>query len=136
MAEQMSRVSRKTDSICTRPCFTGWLTLAEAAALGAEPTPASLENRPRLMPCIRAEPVKPAKMAWKSKAPWKMRPNTWGSSSRFSTTTMIATSTYRPPMKGTRVEATAIIRLPPPMTQKAVSRAATPPMIQGVTPSL
>ena len=39
-------------------------------------------------------------------------------------------------MKGTRVEATAIIRLPPPMTQKAVSRAATPPMIQGVTPSL
>ena len=104
--------------------------------MGAEPTPASLENRPRLMPCIRAEPVKPAKIAWKSKAPWKMRAKTVGTSSRFITMTISATSTYRPPMKGTRVEATAIIRLPPPMTQKAVSRAATPPMIQGVTPSL
>ena len=117
VAEQITRVSRNTDSICTRPCFTGWLTLAEAAALGAEPTPASLENRPRLMPCITAEPVKPAKMAWKSKAPAKMRPNTWGSSPRFMTMTTRATSTYRPPMMGTRVEAKAMIRLPPPMTQ-------------------
>ena len=43
VAVQMSRVSMNTESIWTRPCFTGWLTLAEAAALGAEPTPASLE---------------------------------------------------------------------------------------------
>ena len=63
VAEQISRVSRKTLSICTSPCFTGWDTMAEAAALGAEPTPASLEKRPRLMPYIMAEPVKPPKMA-------------------------------------------------------------------------
>ena len=85
------------------------------------------------MPCMRAELVKAPKMAWKSKAPWKMRTNTWGRSSRFSTTTMTATSTYSPPMKGTRVEAKAMIRLPPPMTQKQVSRAATPPMTQGMS---
>ena len=63
VAEQITSVSRKTDSIWTSPCFTGWLTLAEAAALGAEPTPASLEKRSRFTPCITAEPVKPAKMA-------------------------------------------------------------------------
>ena len=34
VAEQITSVSRKTDSIWTSPCFTGWLTLAEAAALG------------------------------------------------------------------------------------------------------
>ena len=43
VAVQTRMVSMNTDSICTRPCFTGWETLAAAAALGAEPTPASLE---------------------------------------------------------------------------------------------
>ena len=43
VAVQISRVSMKTESICTRPCFTGWDTSAAAAALGAEPMPASLE---------------------------------------------------------------------------------------------
>ena len=36
VAEQISRVSRNTDSICTRPCLAGWDTSAVAAALGAE----------------------------------------------------------------------------------------------------
>ena len=43
VAEQMRSVSMKTESICTRPCFAGWETSAAAAALGAEPMPASLE---------------------------------------------------------------------------------------------
>ena len=58
----------KTESIWTRPCFTGWETEAVAAAFGAEPTPASFEYRPRLMPYIIAEPAKPEKIALKSKA--------------------------------------------------------------------
>ena len=80
VALQITRVSRNTDTIWAKPCFTGWVTMAAAAALGAEPTPASLEKRPRLMPCIMAEPVKPAKIAWKSKAFWKMAAMTDGSS--------------------------------------------------------
>ena len=36
-------VSMKTESIWTKPCFTGCETDADAAAFGAEPTPASFE---------------------------------------------------------------------------------------------
>ena len=79
VAVQISRVSINTDSICTKPCFTGWDTSAAAAALGAEPTPASLEYRPRLMPNITQEPAKPEKIAWKSKAWLKILPTTAGS---------------------------------------------------------
>ena len=77
---QMSSVSMYTDRLCTRPCFTGCDTLAVAAAFGAEPMPASLENRPRLMPSITTEPAKPPAMDWKLKADSKMVANTAGSS--------------------------------------------------------
>ena len=43
VAVQSNKVSINTDNICTSPCFTGWLTFAEADAFGAEPIPASLE---------------------------------------------------------------------------------------------
>ena len=76
----MSSVSMYTDRLCTRPCFTGCDTLAVAAAFGAEPMPASLENRPRLMPSMTTEPAKPPAMDWKLKADWKMVANTAGSS--------------------------------------------------------
>ena len=58
--------------------MTGWETSAVAAAFGAEPIPASLEYRPRLMPCIIAEPRKPPKIALKSKALLKMLAKTLG----------------------------------------------------------
>ena len=45
------------------------------------------------MPYIMAEPVKPPKMAWKSKAPAKMLPSTWGTIRQLSTTITTATST-------------------------------------------
>ena len=47
----MTMVSVNTLRACISPCFTGWETVAVAAALGAEPIPASLENKPRLTPC-------------------------------------------------------------------------------------
>ena len=84
------------------------------------------------MPYIMAEPVKPAKIAWKSKASEKMRPSTWGSSWICSTTTISATSTYMPPMNGTRVDVTFMIRLPPPMRQYPTRTARIAPMTQGV----
>ena len=76
----MSSVSMYTDRLCTRPCLQGCDTLAVAAALGAEPMPASLEYRPRLMPSITTEPANPPKMAWKSNAEASTMPNTFGSS--------------------------------------------------------
>ena len=54
-------------------------TLAVAAAFGAEPMPASLEYRPRLMPSMTTEPANPPKMESMSNALWNMRPNTAGS---------------------------------------------------------
>lgn len=48
--EQTSRVSVNTPRVWIRPCFTGWLTSAVAAAFGALPSPASLLNIPRLKP--------------------------------------------------------------------------------------
>ena len=45
VAEHMSSVSMKTESICASPCLTGWLTQAAAAAWGAEPIPASSGDR-------------------------------------------------------------------------------------------
>ena len=67
-AVQMINVSRNTPNACTRPCSTGWLTAAVAAALGTEPSPASLENRPRLIPFITVAPNKPPPAATGSKA--------------------------------------------------------------------
>src|SRR5699024_6499763 len=59
VALQINEVSVITLSICTRPCLTGWLTFAVAAAFGALPSPASLEKRPRLTPCKMAAPIPP-----------------------------------------------------------------------------
>ena len=78
-AVQMTIVSIKTEKVCTRPCLTGWLTEAEAAALGAEPMPASLENRPRLMPWTTIEPAKPPTTLLKLKASEKIMAKTAGS---------------------------------------------------------
>ena len=69
----------KTDNICTNPCFTGWLTMAEAAAFGAEPIPASLEYRPLRIPYIMADPANPAKIALKLNASSKICASTAGS---------------------------------------------------------
>gem|GEM_PF-4391171 len=69
-----------TESICTSPCFTGWETAALAAAFGAEPTPASLENSPLLIPCITQDPANPPKMACTSNALLKMLVNITGTS--------------------------------------------------------
>ncbi len=78
-AVQMTIVSMNTENVCTRPCLTGWLTDAEAAALGAEPMPASLENRPRLMPWTTIEPANPPTTLLKLKASEKIIAKTAGS---------------------------------------------------------
>ena len=87
---QMTMVSRMTPKACKRPAFAGWLTFAAAAAQGAEPEPASLENRPRLTPFISAPPKAPAAACRSPKASSTMRANTPGSRAAFFTMTKIA----------------------------------------------
>ena len=59
---QTTSVSIKVPSIATSPCSTGSLVLAAAWAIGALPSPASLENIPRATPKrIAAQTVAPAK---------------------------------------------------------------------------
>ena len=75
---QITMVSINTPSACTRPTFTGSLSSAAAAAHGAEPEPASLENRPRFTPFMSTAPKPPAAI-WRSpKASAKILANTPG----------------------------------------------------------
>ncbi|SCT93540.1 Uncharacterised protein [Staphylococcus aureus] len=50
VAVQTNIVSKNTPNDWIKPCLTGCGTAAVAAAFGAEPIPASLENKPRLIP--------------------------------------------------------------------------------------
>ncbi|MCY1562777.1 hypothetical protein D9M68_1002260 [compost metagenome] len=68
MLVQMIRVSMNTLSDCTMPWAAGCLTCATAATLGALPSPASLENRPRLTPIMIAAPMPPANAGSRPKA--------------------------------------------------------------------
>ena len=81
---QMTTVSIRTPSACTKPIFTGSSQEAAAAAQGAEPLPASLENRPRLTPFISTAPKPPAATCRRPKASEKMRPSTAGSWRKFT----------------------------------------------------
>ena len=57
---QITMVSINTPKACNNPAFAGCPTSAAAAAQGAEPEPASLENRPLFTPFIRIAPNPPA----------------------------------------------------------------------------
>ena len=71
VAEQTRIVSTKTPIDWMSPCFAGWVTCAVEAALGAEPSPASFENRPRRTPLSMAAamlPARPPITSWAPKA--------------------------------------------------------------------
>ncbi|MCY1450071.1 hypothetical protein D9M71_668520 [compost metagenome] len=57
--------------------------MADAAALGAEPMPASLENSPRLKPLRIAAPMPPAAASCRPKALCTISDSTPGNSSRL-----------------------------------------------------
>ena len=76
--EQIITVSIKVPVIDTRPCLTGSLVFAAAAAIGALPRPDSLENIPLATPCYMASnsaPRVPPATALRPNAPsniWTM----------------------------------------------------------------
>ena len=88
--EQMRIVSVKTLSACTSPCFTGWETLAMLAAQAAEPSPASLEKSPRLMPFIIVAPSVPPANCSMPNALLMMTEKTCGMRPMFITMTTAA----------------------------------------------
>ena len=65
--EQITIVSMNGPSMATTPSRIGSSVLAAECAIGAEPSPASLENTARLMP-ITSTPMKPPYKASLSKA--------------------------------------------------------------------
>src|SRR5699024_9249399 len=87
---QTTRVSKYTPRDWIRPCLAGWDTEAVAAALGTEPIPASLENRPRRTPCMITAPrVAPAN---------SRRPKAWDTIevTIAGTSAMLMITTMRP----------------------------------------
>ena len=87
---QTTRVSATGPIIATRPSRIGSLVRAAPWAITSVPTPASLENAPRLMP-TRTTPSKPPPTAWGLKASRKIEansPGTWSMCSRSSSRVM------------------------------------------------
>ena len=84
---QTTIVSTNTPSIWIKPWLTGCFASEVAAEFGAEPIPASLENKPRLIPISIVLETKlpniPPATAEKSKALSIIRPNIAGTRLMF-----------------------------------------------------
>ena len=124
---QINKVSVNTASVCINPCLTGWVTLAVAAAFGAEPIPASLLNNPRLIPCISAMPTPPPNACSQPKAWLMMRDITSGRCVILSNTMTSARPTYPNAIIGTIMLLTRAIRRIPPKMMTRVRAVSTPP---------
>jgi len=89
-------VSKNVPSIDTSPCFAGSLVCAAAAAIGALPSPASLEKTPLAIPfCITTiiEPIAPPVTADGLNAPLTINLNAPGTALIFKTMTINANKT-------------------------------------------
>ena len=81
---QMIIVSINTPNACVSPARTGLSHSAAAAAQGAEPEPASLENSPLLTPFISTAPNPPDTTCRIPNASSKILPNTPGILRKFT----------------------------------------------------
>ena len=76
VSAQMTTVSQKVPLDDTSACLTGFLVLAAAATIGAEPIPLSLEKSPRAIPkraaIMTVDPIKPPPAASGEKAAWQI----------------------------------------------------------------
>ena len=130
-----SNVSVNTPNAWIRPCLTGWLTVATAAALGAEPSPASLLNKPRLKPIIMAVPTPPP-MAWPMpKALSIISIITSGIRSKRITITATVTTRYTIAMSGTTTVLTRAMRCMPPNITRRVREVRTIDIHMLLTPN-
>ena len=116
-------VSKYTPRAWTRPCLAGCDADEVAAALGTEPIPASLENRPRLMPWVMMTPIAAPDTDSMVNACWTMSASIGGTADRFVITTRMPRNRYRTAMTGTMNAVTLEIRCTPP---RKTARPATP----------
>ena len=128
-------VSVKTPKVCISPCFTGCVTCAVAATLGAEPIPASLLNNPRLMPCINAIPTPPPNTCCQPKAWLTMSLITAGSSVMLIATIISAKAIYPNAIMGTIMLLTLAMRCTPPKIISSVAMVITPPTMAWSKPN-
>ena len=132
---QISRVSVKTPKVWINPCLTGCVTDAVAATFGADPIPASLLNRPRLIPCIRAAPTVPPNACFHPKALPTISLMTSGSSVMLNSTIPNASATYPSAIAGTITLLTLAIRWIPPKMMASVSTVSIVPITAGSNPN-
>ena len=126
--EHTISVSEKTPSACISPCFTGCATLAVAAALGAEPSPASLLNNPRFMPIMTIVPNVAPVTCLMPKASSMMRLKTEGRRLMLAMTTYRERARYKTAMKGTTSADTFATRCMPPNMIAIVSMQSSAPI--------
>ena len=127
----ITKVSENTPNVCISPCFTGCDTSAVAATLGADPSPASLLNKPLFIPFIIAAPIMPPKAWFQPKALETISSNTAGICLKFIPITTKAKIMYPTAITGTIIELTfAILCIPPKITRK-VRTVSTMPIIRG-----
>ena len=111
-------VSMNVWVIDTRPWRVGWVVLAAAAAMAAEPIPDSLEKMPRATPIwmayMIAAPAKPPTADVPEKACVKICPKAPGIASALSTRTTIPPSRYSTIIRGTNPAVTRPMALMPP----------------------
>ena len=126
--EHTTMVSRNVPVMDTRPWRTGSFVCAAAAAMGAEPRPASFEKMPRAMPFCMATmmaPSMPPAAACRPNALWKMTANAPGTLSRFVKMSTSEKPTYSTTMAGITRSDTLAMRFRPPMTTRPTSRASS-----------
>ncbi len=112
-------VSRNVPVMETSPCRTGSFVCAAAAAIGADPRPASFENMPRAMPfCMAATiaPTAPPAAACQPKADFTISAIAAGTFAMLQQTRTSAKTTYRTTISGITFSLTFAMRLSPPMT--------------------
>ena len=127
---QTTSVSRKVPVMETSPCRTGSRVFADAAAMGAEPSPASLEKMPRAMPLCMATimlPATPPATAFGLNAPTKICESACGIAVILAKRMMRQISTYTMTIKGTTVSETLAMRLIPPSRTRATAAVRRTP---------
>ena len=125
--EQTTIVSRNVPVMDTNPCRTHDFVCAAAAAMGAEPSPASLEKMPRAIPFCMATmmaPSAPPAAAWTPKAPRRIFPTAAGTAPRLQKMSSSDSVTYSTTISGMTFAETRAMRLSPPMTTSPTQHAS------------
>ena len=138
--EQITTVSAKTSKMPQSPCSGADLTSAEAWAMAAEPSPASLEKalrrRPHCRACPMAAPLIPPPRAFREKALRIISRSTPGSLWAWQRITPPAAMKNTPLISGTSTAVALPVPTVPRKMAMQVMRASVSPRTCRNSPSL